>query len=267
MITDKKLPHAIFLDIDGTLMLHGHYNNLKGGQIPPKSLEAIKKARAAGHKVIINTGRGYFCLPDCIKNSRDFDGFVTGLGALVTVSDKTVYNNPIKKEDIIELVSFLKENDKICRFQTSTGAFIFDNHKTQMYSDCWIRFETANALFDLLGDGFVEKLTIDDGIKGKYLDFLEKHFNVVCYGDSGEATAKGNSKADGVKTALESLGIPRERSIAMGDSLNDLDVLKFAGTSVATENANPVVKEMCDMVTLSDIEGGVGYAIEKLLFE
>lgn len=265
MICDKKLPHAIFLDIDGTLMAHGQYNNLRDGEIPKRNIEAIKRARAAGHKVIVNTGRGYFCFPECIKNSSCFDGFVTGLGALVIVSGKTIYNNPIKKEDIIELVTFLKANDKICRFQTSTGAFIFDNKKTQKYSDYWTRFDTAEGLFGLLSGGFVEKLTIDDDIKGEYLKFLQTRFNVVCYGDSGEATAKGNSKAGGVKIALEALGIPRERSIAMGDSLNDLDVLKFAGTSVATENGNPVVKEMCDMVTLSDVDGGVGYAIEKLL--
>lgn len=266
MISDKKLPHAIFLDIDGTLMHHGHFNALKGGEIPQKNVDAIKRARELGHKVIINTGRGYFCLPDCIHSQCGFDGFVTGLGALVSIDGKEIYNNPIKHSDIKDLISFLKENKKGCRFQTSVGAFIYDKNDIMFYSDYWRRVSSAEELIELLGCGFVEKLTIDYGIEGEYLDFLKEKFSVVCYyGDCGEATALGNTKAGGVEKALSALGIPRERSIAMGDSLNDLDVLKFAGTSVATENGNPEIKKMCDMVTLSDVDGGVGYAIEKLL--
>lgn len=262
---DKKLPHAVFLDIDGTLMEHGPYNNLRGGEIPAGNVEAITRARQAGHKVIINTGRGFFCLPDCVHTQCAFDGFVTGLGAHVSLDGKTVHNNPIKNSDIPELISFMEKNKKACRFQTSVGAFVYDNNNVQEYSDFWHRIMSAEELIGLVSDGFIEKITIDYGLKGIFLDFLRSGFNVVCYGDAGEVTAAGNSKADGMCIALSALGIPLERSIAMGDSLNDVDVLQRAGISVATDNADPAVKEMCDMVTLRDVDGGVGYAIEKLL--
>jgi hydroxymethylpyrimidine pyrophosphatase-like HAD family hydrolase len=61
--------------------------------------------------------------------------------------------------------------------------------------------------------------------------------------------------------------VPRERSIAMGDSDNDLLMLGEAGIAVAMGNACEKVKAIADFETLDCDDGGVGYAINKLLFE
>ena len=41
---------VLFIDVDGTLVDYE-------GNLPPSAVEAIRKARAAGHKVYICTGR------------------------------------------------------------------------------------------------------------------------------------------------------------------------------------------------------------------
>ena len=51
--------------------------------------------------------------------------------------------------------------------------------------------------------------------------------------------------------------------MATGDSENDLDILKTAGYSVAMENAEECIKSVCDFVTASCNDDGVGYAIAK----
>ena len=51
--------------------------------------------------------------------------------------------------------------------------------------------------------------------------------------------------------------------MACGDSENDLDILKAAGLSVAMENADHSVKDICDYVTSSCNEDGVGHAIAR----
>ena len=48
-----------------------------------------------------------------------------------------------------------------------------------------------------------------------------------------------------------------------GDSENDLDILKTAGYSVAMENAEECIKSVCDFVTASCNDDGVGHAIAK----
>ena len=47
----------IFLDIDGTLLPPGEMT------VPASAVEAIRQARANGHKVFLCTGRNLRCLP------------------------------------------------------------------------------------------------------------------------------------------------------------------------------------------------------------
>ena len=64
----------------------------------------------------------------------------------------------------------------------------------------------------------------------------------------------------------EHLGIEKDRTVAIGDSTNDLSMLQFAGISVAMGNSCELVKEKVDFVTRSVEEEGVAYALEQLGF-
>lgn len=83
--------------------------------------------------------------------------------------------------------------------------------------------------------------------------------------DFADCILPGCSKAEGMLTVLGELGIPPKRSIAMGDSENDLDMFSAAGICVAVANAAPKVLQAADMTTDANIDDGVGKAIEKLL--
>jgi hydroxymethylpyrimidine pyrophosphatase-like HAD family hydrolase len=61
------------------------------------------------------------------------------------------------------------------------------------------------------------------------------------------------------------LGFDIEDVMALGDNLNDYSMLEAAGFSVAMENADPVIKELCDFTTKRHCEHGVAFAIEKVL--
>ena len=52
---------ALFFDIDGTLI--SEYT----GEIPESAQEALRAARANGHKIFINTGRTLCCLPPSVR--------------------------------------------------------------------------------------------------------------------------------------------------------------------------------------------------------
>ena len=53
--------------------------------------------------------------------------------------------------------------------------------------------------------------------------------------------------------------------MALGDGLNDLSMIEFAGMGVAVDNANPVLKEAADFISKSNDEDGFAYAIEKFI--
>ena len=64
---------------------------------------------------------------------------------------------------------------------------------------------------------------------------------------------------------FELTGIKRENTIAVGDSNNDMDMIKFAGVGVAMANAQQSILDVADYVTESAEKCGVAAAIEKLL--
>jgi len=72
-------------------------------------------------------------------------------------------------------------------------------------------------------------------------------------------------KGAGVRALLEHLGIPRERAVAVGDFLNDLDLLAEAGLGVAMANAHPGLRAVAQRETLSNMEDGVAEVLDALL--
>jgi hydroxymethylpyrimidine pyrophosphatase-like HAD family hydrolase len=71
------------------------------------------------------------------------------------------------------------------------------------------------------------------------------------------------SKKNALKSLCADFQILPERVLAIGDSRNDVPMLKWAGVGVAMGNALPEVKESVRYVTASNVEDGVALAIER----
>nr|HPH64060.1 HAD-IIB family hydrolase [Paludibacteraceae bacterium] len=72
-------------------------------------------------------------------------------------------------------------------------------------------------------------------------------------------------KAFSLSKLLEHLGLTKEEMVACGDGFNDLSMIKYAGLGVAMGNAQPVVKESADYVTLSNDEDGVASVVDEFI--
>lgn len=57
----------------------------------------------------------------------------------------------------------------------------------------------------------------------------------------------------------------KDEMIAVGDGFNDLSMIQYAGLGVAMANAQEVVKENADFITLSNEEDGVAHVVEKFI--
>ena len=88
-------------------------------------------------------------------------------------------------------------------------------------------------------------------------------FTFLDHGDGIiEAVPVGTSKATGIQWLCEHLNIPIENTYAIGDSINDLEMLKFAGHSIAMGNATPVAKEAAEYITTHIHENGIWNALK-----
>ncbi|GAA0933064.1 Cof-type HAD-IIB family hydrolase [Kribbella koreensis] len=79
-----------------------------------------------------------------------------------------------------------------------------------------------------------------------------------------EISASGVSKAAMLAEFAAELGITADQSIAFGDSLNDLPMLAWAGTSYGMANAHAEVLAMVDVVCPTNDEDGVATVLEEL---
>ncbi|MGM7667743.1 HAD family hydrolase [Microbacterium sp. A93] len=81
-----------------------------------------------------------------------------------------------------------------------------------------------------------------------------------------EVMAAGVTKAWGLEQLCAHLGIAAGEVLAFGDAPNDVEMLRWAGHGVAMSNADAVVKDSADEISLaSNTEDGVALMLERVL--
>ena len=79
-----------------------------------------------------------------------------------------------------------------------------------------------------------------------------------------EIMPKGIDKGYGLSVVAESLGIDRKDVVAVGDSMNDLAMVEWAGVGVAVANADNRLKSAADIVTKESMSSGVLEIADRL---
>ncbi len=73
--------------------------------------------------------------------------------------------------------------------------------------------------------------------------------------------SKKINKGTGLKRIAEMMGLDAGDFVAIGDSPNDIEMLRISGSGVAIANAHPELKKVADMVT----EGEHGEGVEEVI--
>ena len=76
-------------------------------------------------------------------------------------------------------------------------------------------------------------------------------------------TPLGVDKASALLAAAESLGVSREEIIAIGDTENDIPMIRAAGLGVCMANGVPAAKEAADVIAPSNNDAGVAKILEE----
>ncbi|MBR5614251.1 MAG: Cof-type HAD-IIB family hydrolase [Clostridia bacterium] len=247
--------YAIFLDIDGTLM-GSDPQSLKA------NIDTIQKVRSLGHKVFISTGRARSFLPERINVARDFDGVCSGAGTIVTMGEKEIWKK-LMPHNIVEL---------FCRFSAESGInSIIEGEKNLYYfgenlvdRPGWIRLDNKTYNMVVTQEVPVEKFTVIGTIPKELYGILEKDCIIVQHKAYGEIIHKECGKGKALVRTADYLGVPVERTVAMGDSMNDFDMLEAAGISVAMGNSIEEIKQIADFTTTDVNDAGVANALIKI---
>ena len=250
MIMEK---HLVFFDVDGTLS----FNN---SDISPENVAALKKLKAAGHEIFLNTGRSRSVIPKSFTDAVKFDGFVCG-SVYVEYHGKVLHRVCMDDESVRGFCRYAKEN----------GIGLLIEGEKESYGVNGGCFHPCVDITEALEECIVEpsfmrvtKLTCDCDIPRR---IAARFPNVRCinFGTYSEQIVAGYDKAFGMKLLCDKLGVKKENTAAFGDSVNDIEMLKFAGKSVIMKSAPASLDAYATLRTTLD-EGGVSEGIEKIFF-
>jgi Cof subfamily protein (haloacid dehalogenase superfamily) len=253
----------IALDLDGTLLSPDE-------TVSARNRSAIAAALADGIRVVLVTGRG---VDTPIRISRELGlnlPVICCHGALTKDfgANKTLVHIPVPLQYALPMVAFAEKNNLAIAvyadefFWRLTGSHIY---MQDMTGPAWREAKSFEEVLTVpptfirfLGKESVEAMRKEFG--DLPLNFhYENWFDFVeCAVLSREA-----SKQTALARLCADFGIPGERVLAIGDSRNDVPMLRWAGVGIAMGNALPEVREAVRYVTASNERDGVAAAIER----
>ncbi|MDR1248534.1 MAG: HAD hydrolase family protein [Treponema sp.] len=247
---------AIFLDIDETLITKS--------QGPfPDDLGPIEEVHQRGHKIFLSTGRSLGHIPQALREAPWLDGIIAGAGALVMLGGETLYHKWVPAEILPPICAFYFKQDKFCIFEGVDGVYGINLPERLPWAGTILPVTREDDLQVTYSGPIISKLTIGGAISGAEQKLLGDYFHLNAFENYFEGILLGESKARGMFIALKALDIPRENSIAIGDSRNDVDIIRAAGLGIAMGNASEELKALAAAVTGDCGKGGVGQAIVK----
>ncbi|WP_209121253.1 Cof-type HAD-IIB family hydrolase [Alkalihalobacillus sp. BA299] len=286
MINVVKL---IAVDLDGTLLN-------EESQISKKNLEAIKLAQTNDVEVVVATGRAYFDVQTIFKNTDIKTWIIGANGATIHQPNGDLFHSvPINKQDAIAILSWLEQEDYYYEVFSNHAIFTPQNGRELLTIEM-DRIKSANPEVSIEHlEHAAKKQFSQTGFSfiNSYRDLLETDvdiYNILAFSFNEEKLRKGWAKFEHKKDltivksakhnfelehknaskgiALEILAnelkINLSDTAAVGDSFNDLSMLKKARRSAAMGNAPQEIKNSCDEVTLSNVEDGVAHFIYSL---
>ena len=273
----------IAFDLDGTTL-----NSSK--KISSRNYAALCKAHEMGVTLVPCTGRSMNELPQEINGLIDEFGFsffpcvITDNGAQVYDLSKKelLFTKNISKTTALKIVAEGRE----CLALTY-GSFGIHG-ATDNKGIVWCSTEAKPYIdeyqekWDLPVADLEELIEWNDGIVKISMNFLYnedyrkclKEFSLWTMLALSSAAPKniefmsvGICKGEALKFVSKYRGIAMEKIMAIGDNLNDMEMVQSAGFGVAMGNAIPELIEKADWVTASNDNDGLALAIEKILVE
>lgn len=263
------MSYYVFIDIDGTLL------DNSTNSIPSSAIEAINIAKENGHKIFICTGRS---LPSVTENflELNIDGIVAGCGGQIIINGAQEYFCPMPKEMIKSTVEYFIENDigfmlegeKVNYLYCAKNSSEIEKELTDfLYTDGifapFSHFENKYEEIIKLAFFTLKKEKTDKFLAslGKELNSNSDNWYPKVY--TGEISYGKNTKASGIDYIINKYNHPIEKTIAIGDGINDYEMVIHAGIGVAMGNANEKLKEVADYITTNVDDNGIYNCFKK----
>lgn len=264
--------NLLFTDMDGTLLRNDC-------TISPAMRAALDKMTAAGHHLILSSGRP---LPSILevrdKEQINYPNMLilSNNGALVYDCDRdcNLLECRICQEDIAYIVAKAEERGLHIHGYTAREIVCHGmNAELEFYtSRIHLPLICVDDIADFLPDGcfklqsihLTDRSVLED-FRESLLDYCGDRIQMIFSNDQYlEILPAQAGKGNALRFIADHLHAPLSHTFASGDAENDLSMLEAAGTGIAMANASDAVKEAAQIITeKTNHEDGLIEIIEK----
>lgn len=225
---------------------------------------------------------------------------ITGNGATIWDFEKSenIYNKYLSKEKVLQIAQSAEENSIYYNVYTENSIITNSlNYNTLFYYHENLKKQDKNKTnIDIVENipSYIQQMNIESFLKVtvcddekiifngimnklkqiKNIDILEvAHMSrkIINYGTEEkqiqyyytEITNENVNKWSAIEFLIKKLGIEQSEVIAIGDNINDIEMIKNVGLGIAMGNSCTEVKQIADFVTLDNNSSGVSSALEK----
>lgn len=286
------------IDLDGTLLD-------PQSQPSPRNIEALERARAAGLRIVICTGRGLVECRHILQAINQQDPVVVAGGSIISdpTTSRTIHRFAIDQSLVRRAVHHLLEHRHpalILKDPVEAGYdYLVINGPAEArlpldpVTEWWFDQMNVKVRYaDHLEDDPHPEHTVRvgacglSGVLAKIKHDLSQacdgqacvhHFPAVVAPHHASRTEDGQTlhvlevfntdanKWSAIQHLCSRLSIPPSRVAAIGDEINDESMIQGAGLGIAMANAVPTVLCAARRTTLSNAQDGVAHAIDQIL--
>ncbi len=281
------------LDLDGTLLQ-------PDGSVSQADLHAVAAAREAGIRVVVCTGRGLVESVHVCRWIAQRDPVVVAGGAIIACpqTGRTLHRAAIDQRIVERTVRTVLDHGHAALVLKDPADAGYDylvvrgerelplDPVTEWWFDAMnVKVRAVRTLDDdphpehtvRVGACGTESRMAAVKARLSHDGAVIHHFPAVVAPAHVSATGNGETlhvlevfdktatKWSAISRLAEGFGTPPERIAAIGDQINDADMIAGAGLGVAMGNAIPMVRELADRTTLTNTQSGVAHAIGRIL--
>lgn len=257
----------IAIDCDGTILDSG--KNVAAG-----AHEAVAEACAGGVEVTLISGRNYGSMEFIVEEVGITAPIIGGGGAFIydVQTNKVIEEHPLPLKETRELVRLCREEEVILVLEYVGNAMqerTFPNQHRPHPKHGYQRNIVPDLLKEL-NEPPVKAMVIGEGHNLAKVYERVRHldlFDSLSYSSSYsiDIVPSGVNKGSSLTALARYLNIPLQRVAVIGDWLNDLDMFRISGFSIAMGNAPDEVKAAADLVAPINDQDGAAWAIREIL--
>lgn len=251
-------PKVLALDLDDTLLRSDK-------SVSAANLAALERWMEAGHDVVVATGRPPRSVDPVLPALLQHRPRVVYNGAQTIVDDNVIYANPLRTADVLHMLEWTVRSTEqwFVGLEIDDTLYVnrpFDKPGPFEVTDLMALWEQpAYKMIFFFPEGRGDIAPLLAAVPPTTRVLVTPKFSIV------QLCAATANKA----VALEHLLAQRQRGmdtvIAIGDDINDVEMVRCSGYGIAVENALPEVKAVADWIAPGNDADGVAHAIERLL--